>query len=243
MPDASLPGAWSGGLDDLAALANALLPRYLPLDRTSRTTEDVNPRLIRHYTTQGLLDPPQKEGREARYGRRHLLQLLTLRRLMGEGHSAQALLGMLPEQADDDLEALLNGTGRLQVQPGTSGNAALSYLAGLRQLSPDVPVSSAPLLMADEAAPMLSAPPPPVFSAAPEMPARRRQTSLLPTPAEDPDSAPLAERVTRFTLMPGVEILVTRSARLPRTRAEQEALAERFTRALGSLRTRGTPDR
>ena len=65
----ALPGSWTGTLDDLAALANTLLPQYLPLDRSSRTQDEVNPRLIRHYTTQGLLDPPFKEGREARYTR------------------------------------------------------------------------------------------------------------------------------------------------------------------------------
>ena len=121
----ALPGSWTGTLDDLAALANTLLPQYLPLDRSSRTGDEVNPRLIRHYTTQGLLDPPLKEGREARYTRHHLLQLLTLRRLMTDGHSAQALLSLLSDQSDAELEALLTGELRLQVQ---TGNPALDYL-------------------------------------------------------------------------------------------------------------------
>ena len=81
----ALPGSWTGTLDEFAEIANTLLPQYLPLDRSSRAGDEVNPRLIRHYTTQGLLDPPLKEGREARYVLRHLLQLLALRSLMAGG--------------------------------------------------------------------------------------------------------------------------------------------------------------
>ena len=200
-----LPGSWTGTLDDFAALVNSLLPRYLPLDRASsgRTGDEVNPRLIRHYTTQGLLDPPLKEGREARYTRRHLLQLLTLRRLMAEGHSAQALQSLLPTQSDAELEALLVGELRLQVQ---TGNAALDYLAGLRE-------TRSPAL---RAAPSVarSAPPP------------------SPSPAPP---APVA-RYTRLMLAPGLELHVSRDARLPKTPAEQDALARQVLAALDTLR-------
>src|SRR5690606_40309537 len=40
-----------------------------------------NERLIRWYTTIGLLDPPiARRGRVALYGRRHLLQLVAIKR-------------------------------------------------------------------------------------------------------------------------------------------------------------------
>lgn len=40
-------------------------------------------RTIRYYTTLGLLDRPQMEGRQARYGRKHVLQLLAIKGMQG----------------------------------------------------------------------------------------------------------------------------------------------------------------
>ncbi|MCK6551862.1 helix-turn-helix domain-containing protein, partial [Myxococcota bacterium] len=42
-------------------------------------------RTIRYYTTLGLLDRPVMRGRTAIYGRRHLLQLVAIKRLQAEG--------------------------------------------------------------------------------------------------------------------------------------------------------------
>jgi DNA-binding transcriptional MerR regulator len=196
----ALPGSWTGTLDDLATLANTLLPHYLSLNRSSRTQDEVNPRLIRHYTTQGLLDLPLKEGREARYTRHHLLQLLTLRRLMTDGHSAQALQGLLSGQSDPELEALLTGELRLQVQ---TGNPALDYLTKLSAGG--------------------SSPPSAVRMVPPPLPS---VTSTPPDPS----------RYTRLILAPGLELHVSREARLPKTPAEQDALARQLVAALNTLR-------
>ncbi|HWT85302.1 MAG TPA: MerR family transcriptional regulator, partial [Myxococcales bacterium] len=38
-------------------------------------------RTVRYYTTLGLLDRPTIEARQARYGERHLLQLLAIKAL------------------------------------------------------------------------------------------------------------------------------------------------------------------
>ncbi|HZJ09143.1 MAG TPA: hypothetical protein VFD39_05570, partial [Trueperaceae bacterium] len=72
-------GAWS--LDEFVEHTNRLLPELLPKESSKRAADPVNQRLVRHYATQGLLDEPLKEGREARYLYRHLLQLLVVRRL------------------------------------------------------------------------------------------------------------------------------------------------------------------
>ncbi|MFC4455452.1 MerR family transcriptional regulator [Deinococcus sonorensis] len=208
-----LPTSWSGALDELAALANTLLPQYLPLDRSGRTQDAINPRLIRHYTTLGLLDEPAKQGREARYSQRHLLQLLALRRLMGEGLTAQALHGTLTTRTDDELRALLSGQSELTLQ---ASNPALAYLKQLRsQAEPPAAVS----------APMFSSAPPPAPRAAPASP------DIQPSPPE---------RYTRLALAPGLELHVSRHARLPRTAAEQDALYQALLQALATFR-RDTP--
>jgi DNA-binding transcriptional MerR regulator len=58
-----------------------------------------NLRTIRYYTTLGLLDPPaEMRGRKAYYGRRHLVQLVAVKRLQSRGLSLaqvqQALAGI-----------------------------------------------------------------------------------------------------------------------------------------------------
>lgn len=196
-----LPPDWSGNLDALVEAANQLLPVILPDDRTGRSKDGVNARLVRHYTTERLLDEPLRQGREARYTRRHLLQLLTLRRLMADGHGAAALRGTLQGHADPELEALLTGERQLDVQPS---NPALDYLRALSAPS----LSPASLLGA--------VPPAAAFPAAP--------------------STPAAERLTRLTLAPGIELLVRTDARLPKSRLEQDHLAQTFLDALDRLR-------
>src|SRR5262245_10622507 len=56
-------------------------------------------RTIRYYTTLGLIDrPAQMRGRTALYGRRHLLQLVAIKRLQAHGQTLaelqQQLLGL-----------------------------------------------------------------------------------------------------------------------------------------------------
>lgn len=48
-------------------------------------TDKLTERLIRYYTTEGVLDKPDRLGRDAAYHFRHLIQLLTARRLADEG--------------------------------------------------------------------------------------------------------------------------------------------------------------
>ncbi|MDA0674485.1 MAG: MerR family transcriptional regulator, partial [Cyanobacteria bacterium] len=97
-------------LDALVDTANDLLPQFLPDlgDPQRRSPETVNPRLVRYYTTQGVIDRPLRQGREARYTYRHLLQLLVVRRLLPEGYSTTAIQP-IAAKPNGDLEALLQG--------------------------------------------------------------------------------------------------------------------------------------
>src|SRR5215831_2672402 len=59
-----------------------------PLRANGRVTDVPNERLIRWYGTVGLVDPPlSRRGRVARYGRRHLLQLVAVKRRQAQGRS------------------------------------------------------------------------------------------------------------------------------------------------------------
>jgi DNA-binding transcriptional MerR regulator len=66
-----------------------------------------NERLVRWYVTVGLVDPPlSRRGRVARYGRRHLLQLVAVKRRQTEGRSLAEIQAELAGATDDVLAAV-----------------------------------------------------------------------------------------------------------------------------------------
>ncbi|MER7365685.1 helix-turn-helix domain-containing protein [Nonomuraea wenchangensis] len=83
--------------------ARALRDGAAPL--SGRVRDVPGERLIRWYTTIGLLDPPlTRRGRVARYGRRHLLQLVAVKRLQAAGRSIADIQAALAGATDRTLE-------------------------------------------------------------------------------------------------------------------------------------------
>jgi DNA-binding transcriptional MerR regulator len=85
-----------GELEALAARALAVIGEPTANGRVRAFPDQ---RTIRYYTTLGLLDrPAAMQGRTALYGRRHLLQLVAIKRLQARGLSLadlqQQLLGL-----------------------------------------------------------------------------------------------------------------------------------------------------
>ncbi len=99
------------GLEELLAAAG------------ERLGEEITPRTVRLYATQGLIDRPGREGRSAVYGRRHLLQLLLIRSLARRGLSLAAIAPLIG-LADNELEQQLN-------QLEGDGSPASSLLAAM----------------------------------------------------------------------------------------------------------------
>ena len=75
--------------------------------RANGRVRDVpNERLVRWYVTVGLVDPPlSRRGRVARYGRRHLLQLVAVKRRQAEGRSLAEIQAELAGATDEALAA------------------------------------------------------------------------------------------------------------------------------------------
>lgn len=122
------------GLDSFVDTANRVLPQFLPTTEGDRpSSELVNPRLVRYYTTQGVLDRPQRVGREARYRYRHLLQLLVVRRLLQEGYSTSAIQPITTEKSNQALESLLQGGMQVTIE---AANPALAFLQSVQERSP-----------------------------------------------------------------------------------------------------------
>lgn len=113
--DAYRASVWN--LTEFVDAANALLPDYLPKDASGRLADEVNPRLVRHYATLGLLPEPGKEGREARYLFEHLVHLLVVRKLLAEGFGSAAIRDAVAGRKADELVALLEGSVRVALLP------------------------------------------------------------------------------------------------------------------------------
>lgn len=65
-------------------------------------------RTIRYYTTLGLLDRPTIDARQARYGRRHVLQLLAVKALQAGSMPLAEIQARLYGRSEAELEAVLD---------------------------------------------------------------------------------------------------------------------------------------
>lgn len=117
---------WTIG--ELAERASAALSPTAQLN--GRVRDVPNERLIRWYATIGLLDPPSaRRGRVAVYGRRHLLQLIAVKRRQAEGRTIAEIQAELAGATDRLLESIadlqeLPPEGAGVPERGTAGEGA-----------------------------------------------------------------------------------------------------------------------
>jgi DNA-binding transcriptional MerR regulator len=87
-------------ITELAELAGTALADE-PVRVNGRVRETPNARLIRWYTTIGLVDPPLgRRGRIALYGPRHLLQLVAIKRRQAAGRAIAEIQAELTGATD-----------------------------------------------------------------------------------------------------------------------------------------------
>jgi DNA-binding transcriptional MerR regulator len=226
---------WS--LEDFVQAVNRLLPEVLPDARANtRVREAVTARLVRHYTTEGLLDEPLRQGREARYTYRHLLQVLVVRRLLAAGYSASAIAQFAIVHTNTELETLVQGDIQLTIASNPSAlvprapsspapsqqNSALEFLQQIQTQTPSARSKSKPHLF--------SAPPPP--SAPPVQLTRARQQQPPPPASVAPCEAtlPLPDPTPwlRLEIAPGLEIQVSPAFVWPSEATAQAKLCDRI---------------
>ncbi|MFU8889960.1 MAG: MerR family transcriptional regulator [Trueperaceae bacterium] len=245
------------GLDDFVAEVNRLLPEVVPADAAARGKLEITPRLVRHYTTEGVLPKPLKEGVEARYDGDHLVRALALRRLLAEGypsslagrflerHDRERLARFLLGELRPDLDLAPGGPAVVDAPPPPS-EAALERLAAMRARA-----GLPPLRQVGAAAERSSA-------AAPSMSAPRRSPAapLAADPsvgddAERDEGANLHERVaaraappppadrgvawTRYPLLDGIELHVRDDFVDPTTPAAWNALRDALLARLEAI--------
>ena len=121
---------WS--LDDFVTEVNRLLPEVVPSEPATRAKLAVNARLVRHYTTEGVLPKPLKEGVEARYDTDHLVRMLALRRLLLEGYPSGVAGTFLRQHDREALARFLLGEFQLELDLAPGGlpvaTASLQHL-------------------------------------------------------------------------------------------------------------------
>ena len=188
------------GLDQLLAVAGEQLG------------EEISPRTVRLYATQGLIDRPGKEGRSAIYGRRHLLQLLLIRTLARRGLSLAAISPLAACSDVELLEQLLHlgeqpaGEPSCEASPpaSTEQQEALAYLQSLQS---DSESSATRRERSPSLLPLLGSP---LSASSPSLSPRR---SL--TPRTVGRSSAASGRWHRFSLAPGVELHLSEAASIP----------------------------
>lgn len=192
---ASAAGEAVYGLDELLELAG------------ERLGEEITPRTVRLYATEGLIDRPGKDGRRAVYGQRHLLQLLLVRSLARRGLSLSAIAPLVASD-DEALQEQLNqlDDGLEASAPAPESNDALDYLQSIQSSAAEPSPSLLPLLGA---------------------PLSRRSPSLRASRMAGRSNAS-SSRWHRFQLAPGVELHLSESASIPPTRARRELWFQRL---------------
>jgi len=159
-------------IDELARRAAEALASEGVRAPNGRVSEAPDRRVIRWYATIGLLDPPLRtRGRTARYGPRHLTQLVAVKRRQAEGHSLAAIQAELAGATDVTLHRVagLPPTAVPSAPPvGVPAAPGATIAPAPAAPAPAAPAPAAPAPAAPAPAPTPAAPTPapPAASAA-----------------------------------------------------------------------------
>jgi DNA-binding transcriptional MerR regulator len=183
--------------------------------RSGRVRDVPDQRAIRWYTTLGLVDrPAAMRGRTALYGRRHLLQLVAIKRLQAGGRSLSEVQVELAAASDERLE-------RIARLPAAATGAA----AAARAVEPTAPRGA-------ERARFWAAGP----AAAADLPAAPRADPAAAAPQALPGQPGVAQ-LQAIRLGDGVTLLV--GAARPLDGEDLAALRSAAAPLLAALRARG----
>lgn len=94
-------------VDELLERAQELLEEFGQTGDSKRVRWEPNQRLVRYYTTLGLVDKPVgRRGQIVHYGPRHLLQLLAVKQMQSQGLTLQQIQARLPGLPEGMLQQL-----------------------------------------------------------------------------------------------------------------------------------------
>lgn len=95
-------------IEELAAEVSRLLAAHgLSAQPDGRVSSSADLRTVRYYATLGLVDRPRIVDREARYGRRHVLQFAAVKALQAASCSLAEIQERLYGRSEAELQAIL----------------------------------------------------------------------------------------------------------------------------------------
>ncbi|MFF3436746.1 MerR family transcriptional regulator [Streptosporangium sp. NPDC002721] len=254
---------WTIG--ELAERASAALTPTAQLN--GRVRDMPNERLIRWYSTIGLLDPPlARRGRVAVYGRRHLLQIVAVKRRQSDGRTIAEIQVELAGATDQTLESIArlpepspepetapehppehppehfpeNTPGRPSAPPAGTGSppaARPRFWAGPSTASSDTGLTADAVVPAPAKPPPLSSGEAPETSTATALPIPRALPVQAP-PAPESPKAPHAVLVHGVRLAHGVTLMLDTGGHAP-TPDDLAEIAAASKGLLSLLRERG----
>lgn len=192
-------------LDELTGLVEAALAVDYPGSPTARVRDVPDRRAIRWYVTRGLVDRPvASRGRIALYSRRHLLQLVAIKRLQAQGRSLADIQAQLTGATNE----VLAEVARVPVEPPETAAAAAAATTS--------PPPSRDRFWARHAEAAITdftsvRPAPPVWVAEPPAPWNDGElpNDAAARPGEPPEAtSPEAVALQGIRLAPGVTLLI-----------------------------------
>lgn len=115
-------GETSFSMSQFTAILHEQIPQVAPTQTKYRVTEIPSERTIRFYTTNKLVDKPlAKEGSHARYGYRHLLQVMAVKYLQSQYLPLVKIRSLMENINNRDLELLIP-----EISPVTAAHRGIS---------------------------------------------------------------------------------------------------------------------
>src|ERR1044071_7023964 len=100
------------GTAQLADEAARLIGQFVPRQERGSVSEVPDERMVRYYSAEGLISPPEgKQGLSAVYGYSHLLQLLVIKRLQAKHLPIRKIKELVDGKSEAELEQMLEIEG------------------------------------------------------------------------------------------------------------------------------------
>jgi DNA-binding transcriptional MerR regulator len=136
------------GTAQLAGEAARLIGQFVPRQERGSVSEVPDERMVRYYSAEGLISPPEgKQGLSAVYGYNHLLQLLAIKRLQADHLPIRKIKELVEGKSERELEQFLDpesdrAPAAARAKPK---NTAIEYLESLlKHTAPRVAPPPAP---------------------------------------------------------------------------------------------------
>jgi hypothetical protein len=224
---------WSGDASDLAQLAGKILAAHGHADASSGP----NVRVLRDYAQRGIISRAERQGKEAIYGYRQLLEFVGARLLVADGWPLAKIAEHFAHIADAELHRLISG-----------GRGWTPALAVAQRIRSKTELASRPRQDGSYSFPSkYRGPSVPAAQSSDDFRARAARLSGIQSELRDalrrlglPEDGPAVEQLTLLAIAPWCQVLVE-SRRLSRlTMEEAEEIGRAVTASLLTATRKGT---